>query len=345
MNASTSQDMTTFHVSLPSDKIELWANIEADRIINPIFREFYTERKVVMEERRQRIESVPDGKLMETFYSLSFTKHPYGRPVLGLSSDVPFISMDDLYNFQKITSDPEKTVIAVVGDINPKTTMKIINKYFAIIPRRKYPPVIINAEPKQIHERRLELFFDSNPRIIMGYHKPSAPSMDDYVFDIIENILGRGRTSRLYKELIQTKRIAESVSTYAGSPGARFSNLFMVYATPRHPHTLCDIEKAVNDEINKIKNIPVSDQEIQRVKKQLKADFIRSLATNSGIAGSLSYYEALLGDYRYISRYNKVIEKITPADVLRVAGIYLNNSNRTVVRLTKTAAAQGSKTK
>lgn len=338
MNASTGQDMTTFHVSLPSDKVELWARIESDRMMNPVFREFYAERDVVLEERRQRVESRPDGKLMEAFYSLAFTRHPYRRPILGWPSDLPYIGIDDLYSFQKEASDPEKTVIVIVGDIRPDAAIRIVSKYFGEIPRRGRSPLKIDAEPEQTRERRqVELVLDSNPRIIMGFHKPNAPSREDYVFDLIETLMGKGRTSRLYKDLVLKKGIAESVSTSAGSPGSRYPNLFIVYATPRHPHTAAETEKAIYDEIEKIRTEPVSDQEMQKVKTRLKADLVRSLVTNSGIAASLSYYEALTGDYRYLSEYIAVIEKITPADILKVAGRYLKASNRTVVIFEKPA--------
>ena len=335
MNASTGQDLTTYHVSLPSNKIELWARIESDRMKNPVFREFYSERNVVLEERKQRIESDPRGKLFEHFFATAFIAHPYRRPIIGWPSDIRFLNMDDTELFFRTYHAPNNTVIAVVGDVDPASTLDTIKKYFGPIPRQNVALRHITEEPLQAGEKRIEVSLDANPQMVIGYHKPNMPAFDDYVFDVIESILSRGRTSRFYKILVSEKGVADSIQTVNGMPGSRFPNLFTIYGAPRHPHTNADLETLIYSEIERLKTEPVSEKELEKIKNQLKADFIRSLDSNSGLTSTLSYFEALLGNYRYITNHIHVIEKITSEDIIRVARKYLTSDNRTVALLVK----------
>jgi predicted Zn-dependent peptidase len=335
MNASTGQDVTTYKVSLPANKIELWARIETDRLTNPVFREFYTERDVVMEERRQRVESDPDGKLYEEFLNAAYKIHPYGRPILGWTEDITNLSPNSVRNIFAKYKAPENIVIAVVGDIDPADTLKLINRYFGRIPASREKKNIIPAEPVQTEERKVYVSFDANPMMIIGYHKPTAPAYDDYVFDVLETILTKGRTSRMYNMLVTEMQIAESVSASNGVPGTRYPNLFTILAKPRHPHTNIELEEIILQEIEKIKDKPVSDTELTKAKNQLKMGYLQSLDSNVELASILSYYEVLLGDFRYFSDYLSNIEKVTSADIQRAARLYLNSKNRTIAVLNK----------
>ena len=333
INASTGQDLTTYHVSLPSNKIELWARIEADRMTGPVFREFYSERNVVMEERKQRIESEPEGQLYEQFLAAAYIAHPYRRPILGWPADMKFLSLDYMETFFNRYHAPNNTIIAVVGDIVPANTLEIIKKYFGAIPSRHLDPSPITEEPPQKGERRVYIVSDANPQMIIGYHKPAMPDYDDYVFDVIECILSKGRTSRFYKVLVEEKTFAESVHAVNGLPGAKYNNLFAIFAKPRHPHTSAELESAIYDEIEILKTKTVPEKELQKVKNQIKADFIRNLNSNSGLANLLSYFEAVTGSYEYITDHIKVIERVTSDDIMRVAKKYLTPDNRTVAKL------------
>ena len=341
MNGSTGQDLTTFQVSLPANKLELWARIESDRMMNPVLREFYTERDVIMEEKRQRTESNPDGKLSEQFYAEAFAVHPYRRPVIGWGADIPLLSMDDMETFIARLHAPENTVLALVGDIDPTQAIRTIDRYFGKIPRRKFTPLPVPSEPPQKKERRLKIADDAQPRIMIGYHKPAMPSFDDYVMDVVEAVLDKGRTSRLYKKLIEETGLAETAYASGGMPGSRYDNLFVIYARPRYPHTTEEIEKAVYAEIERLKTEPVPEQELEKVKNRMKADFIKSLDTNSGLASSLSYYECLLGDYRYLTRHAQMIEKITPQDIMAAVNKYLTGENRTVAVMSPAVRISG----
>lgn len=331
LNASTGQDLTTYQISIPANRIELWARIESDRMSNPVFREFYTERDVVMEERRQRSESNPDGILLERYLATAFIAHPYRRPVIGWPSDLRFLDMAYMRRFFKNTHAPNNTVVAVVGDIRPPEVLRLVKKYFGPIPAQQLITVPVTEEPVQSGERRVEVLYGADPKMIIGYHKPPPPDLSDYVFDVIESLLTRGRTARMYKSLVEEKGLAKSIQAHNGMPGARYPNQFVFFATPRHPHTVIDLERAMDVEIERLKNEPVSESELEKVKNQLRADFIRGLDSNAGLAGMLSYYEALMGDYRYLTGYTAVIDKITPDDIRQAARTYLTRENRTVV--------------
>ena len=333
MNASTGQDVTTYKISLPANKIELWARIEADRLINPVFREFYTERDVVMEERRQRVEADPDGKLYEQFLSAAYKIHPYGRPVLGWTQDIMNLSPAAVKKIFAQYRAPESIVIAVVGDINTQETLKLIEKYFDRIPANNKKKNVVPAEPPQTAERKVEVVFDANPMMVIGYHKPTAPAYDDYVFDVLETILTTGRTSRLYNLLVTEMGIAESVDASNGVPATKYANLFTILAKPRYPHTNKELEEVIFREIEKIKTQPITDTELAKAKNQLRMNYIENLDSNSNLASMLSYYELLLGDYRYISNYLKIIDKVSAEDILKAAKLYLNKENCTIAEL------------
>ena len=333
MNASTGQDVTTYHVSLPANRIELWARIESDRMSRPVLREFFTERDVIMEERRQRVESDPDGKLAEQFFAAAFQAHPYGRPILGWPADMRFLGMDETEAFFRKTHAPNNTVIAVVGDIDPKETLRMIDRYFGGIPAQAIGHSRITEEPAQAGERRIEVAFEAKPRLMIGFHKPAPPAFDDYVLDVAEAVLSKGRTSRLYRSLVEEQQLAETADAANGMPGSRFPGLFVISATPRSPHSASDVENAVYAQLEKLQEEPVPERELQKTKNQMKADYIRHLNSNSGLAGMLSYYEALMGDFRYLTGYLRVIERVGPDDIMKAARKYFQKENRTVATL------------
>lgn len=333
LNASTGYDCTTYQVSLPSNRTELWARIESDRMVNPVFREFYTERDVVREERRQREETQPQGMLMENFFAAAYVAHAYGRPIIGWESDLQYLHRKRVERFFRQHYAPNNAVVAVVGAVDAERTLKLIDDYFGDIPPQEIPVMPGSEEPRQAGERRVNVEFDANPQIIIGYHKPAMPHFDDYVFDVIDMILSDGRTSRLYKALVEEKKIAVSVSTANGMPGSRYPNLFTIAATPRSPHTCAEVEQEIYMQLQHLRDRPVTSRELAKVKNSLEASFIRSLSSNAGLASQLSYYQCIAGDWRYIENHLKMIGRITPGDVSRVAESYFAERNRTVATL------------
>ena len=335
LNASTGYDVTTYKVSLPANRIELWARIESDRMANPVLREFYSERDVVREEKRQREETNPDGKLMEAFLKTAFAEHPYRRPIIGWDADLKYLQREKVEQFFRTYYSPNNAVVTVVGAVNPDEIMEIMERYFGNIPSQEIVRTVELKEPEQLGERRVEVEFDANPQVMIGYHKPTLPHFDDYVLDVIDILLSTGRTSRLYKTLVEEKKIAVSVSTGNGFPGARYANLFAIFATPRSPHTTEEVEREIYKQLELLKSEAITPYELTKVKNRLEASFIRSLASNAGLAAKLSYYQTVAGDWRYIEEHSKQIAKITAEDVKRVAEQYFIDTNRTVATLVK----------
>ena len=227
--------------------------------------------------------------------------------------------------------------MVIVGSINPDETIALIEKYFGDIPSQPLPPEVTTDELPQEGERRIEVEFDAEPQLMIGYHKPTIPHFDDYVFDMISAILSDGRTSRFYKNIVE-EGIAVSANAINGYPGGRYDNLFVVNATPGSPNTAADVEEAIYAELEKLKTEPVAEKEFKRILKQVDASFIRGLSSNAGMARQLTFYEGLAGDWRYILGWRENMYKITPEDIMKVAKTYFTKSNRTVATLVKKEA-------
>ena len=335
LNASTGKDVTRYMISLPSNRLPLWAAIESDRMANPVLREFYKERGVVMEERRLRNDDSPNGLLFETFTSTAFRAHSYGIPTIGWGSDILSLTPAATEAFFKAHYGPDQATIALVGDINPKETIALIEQTFGKIPAAPPPPPLVTVEPEQRGERRIEVEFDAEPAIVIGYHKPGLGHPDDDVFDVIDAVLSDGLTSRLHQTLVLEKRVAVSVGSDANHPGVRAPNLFILTATPLAPHTTAEVEAAVYEEIERLKREPVASKELEKVLNNLDADLIRGLRSNAGLASQLALYQAVAGDWRYILTSRDKVAAVTAADVQRVATQYFTKSNRTVAVLVK----------
>lgn len=335
LNATTGKDLTRYVVSLPSNRLELWAAIESDRMANTVLREFYKEKSVVLEERRLRYDNSPSGRLYEAFLAAAFTAHPYGMPVIGWTSDVEDLSRSQTEAFFRTYYEPGNAVIAIVGDIDPAATIRLVQKYFGSIPAQPRPPGVVTVEPEQDGERRVEVEYDAEPAVLIGYHRPAFVSPDDPVFDVIDSLLSDGRSSRLYKALVKEKQLAVSVGTSADVPGVRYPNLFVIQAIPRAPHTAGEVESAVYTELDRLKNEPVEARELQKVLNNLDAALLRTLDSNSGLASELSSAQALAGTWRYVLENRRRIANVKAEDVMRVARQYFVKGNRVVATLVK----------
>jgi predicted Zn-dependent peptidase len=333
LNASTGKDVTRYTVSLPANRLPLWAAIESDRMAHPVLREFYKERAVVMEERRLRTDDSPGGLLYEAFTAAAFQAHPYGFPTIGWASDIQALTPAATDAFFRIYYGPNNAVIAIVGDIDPKETIALIERSFGSLPAAPPPPRVVTVEPPQRGERRVTVEFDAEPIVMIGYHKPTIGHPDDSVFDVLDAVLSEGVTSRLYKRLVRELKVAASVSTDASSPGVRGANLFVISATPLAPHTTPELEAAIEEELARLKREPVSADELAKVLNNLDAGLVRSLRSNSGLAAQLAYFQIVAKDWRYVLTSRDRIAAVTPADIQRVAARYFIPSNRTVATL------------
>ena len=313
----------------------MWAKVESERFLNPVFRQFYAERDVVLEERRQSYETKPDRMLMTRFLSSAFIAHPYGRPIIGWKDDIDSLPKKAVEEFYSSYYSPQNAVLSIVGDINVEQTKSILKKYFEKIKSGSIERTPVTKEPDQLGERRIYVEFEAEPRLIMGFHKPTIPHIDDYVFDLIDGILSGGRTSRLYKSLVLEKKLATSIFTHNGFPGARYPNLFLINAIPASSSTPEEVEKAIHEELHKLTLEPVTDKELARVKNQLKVNFVLRMQSNSGLAGMLSYYQAVCNNWKYIEKHLEVIDKITPLQITNVAEKYFKTKNRTTAYLVR----------
>ncbi|ANA40878.1 M16 family metallopeptidase [Geobacter anodireducens] len=333
-NAMTGKDGTTYLINMPSNKLELWAAIEGDRMQNAVLREFYTERDVVMEERRRSYDTEPGSKLWETFVAVTYNAHPYGQPIIGWMSDLENLTRTKAEEFFRRYYKPNNAIVALVGDIDPDKTIALVEKYFGDIPPGTLVGPVAVVEPAQQGERRVEILADAEPELLIGFHKPTLPNPDDYVFDVIDMILADGRTSRLYKKLVVEKQLAAEVSAFS-APGSRYPNLFVVAATPRAPHTAKEVEDAIYEELERLKKEPMTERELAQILNRLEYEESRQMISNGGLARNLTEYEAVTGSWRYLIEHRREVAKVTPDDVIRVARKYFVRENRTVGVITK----------
>ncbi|MBI5445937.1 MAG: insulinase family protein [Deltaproteobacteria bacterium] len=332
-NASTSADLTNYIVSLPSNRLELWAAIEAERMRDPVLREYYSERDVVLEEMRQRVDCNPDGQLHQALLAEAFTAHPYRNPVIGWPSDVQHLDVLATRDFYRSHYGPNNAVIAAVGDLDPDAFFALVDRYFGPLPPGEKPPTILTQEPSQPGPKRVEVLFDAQPKVALAYHKPTLPHRDDYVFDVVEALLTDGRSSRLPRELVDRQRLAVRVDAVNGVPGARYPNLFVLYATPAPGVDPDRLIAAVEAELRRLADPTPSPDELRRVLRRLEAAKVRRLTSSAGLAGQLAYFQAVTGDWRYVEEHPKVLATVTAEEVSAAALKYFVPRNRTIAVL------------
>ncbi|HEY0796881.1 MAG TPA: pitrilysin family protein [Acidisarcina sp.] len=333
VNASTSLDTTQYFWSMPSNRFELWAYMESDRIANPVPREFYKERDVVMEERRMRTDSRPVGRMVEQFLATAYVAHPYHRPNVGWMSELSQITATEAMEFHKKYYVPANIVIAVVGDVKPDKDLPILEKYFGAIPAGPLPEDMTTVEPPQPGERTVVLKEASQPFYLEGYHKPDYRDPDDAVYDAIQDIFSNGRTSRLYRSLVRDQQIAAAVEGLSGFPGDKYPGLFAFFAVPLPQHNDPQMRDAIHKEIDKMKTVDVSDDELAMFKTRARADLLRGLGDNQGLAEQLAVYQQRYGDWRELFHQLDKIDKVSKADIRRVSNKVFTDDNRTSVSL------------
>jgi len=336
MNAATGIDLTMYYEEFPANRIELWAMLESQRFMYPVMREFYSERDVIIEERRGRYDDGPEGKLYENFMAASMIAHPYGRPIIGWRSDIEQASADAAIAFRELYYVPGNTVGVLVGNFDVDETSALVERYFGRIPPASQPvPTIPTVEPAQAGERRVEVEFDAEPMVMIGFHKPNYPHPDSYVFSVIANILRHaGNSSRFYRELVNAG-IASSVSVYEESPGERYDNLFEIQASPIAPHTTADVEAEIYRILGELASVPAPELEIQKAKNQIEARFIRGLTDNAHLGFLLAYRQLIGGDWRLLVTHSDIVSDVTAQDIQRVAARYFQRTNRTVATLAR----------
>ncbi len=339
LNAQTGEDSTDYFYNLPANRVELWFLLESARFLHPVFRDFYREREVVREERRMRTDSDPQGKLVEIFGATAIEAHPYRRPAVGWSSDIENLRVADAEAFFNKYYVASNLTIAIVGDVQPEQIRAFATRYFGPLPKKPLPPPVVTVEPPQEGPKLAQIQAASQPIEIIGYKRPSQYDKDDATFDVISSILSGGRTGLIYKQLVRDKQIALGAGAEATYPGGKYPGLFIFVIYPALGKTTAENEKAIFSIIDELKAKPVDAATLQRVKTKTRAGLIRSLDSNSGLASLLASSYANYGDWRKPFTDLDDIDKVTAADVQRVAAQYFTESNRTIAVTTQPAGA------
>jgi predicted Zn-dependent peptidase len=332
MNAFTSQDMTAYHINVPANKLELWMWMESERLLHPVFREFYSERDVVFEERRMRTESTPLGKFSEQFNSMVWKSSPYSWPIVGWPSDIPAISKAQADDFYATYYSPQNITLILIGDLNPERTEAAVRQYFERIPRGlKEPPEMVTEETKQLAEQRMSAEAETNPQIDIVWHTVGFQHPDSYALEILGQILST-HTGRLYKGLVLGSGVATDV--FAMQQNQKYAGLFYLSSEVKEGHKPAELEAGIHGIVETLRNEDVPAAELQKVKNNFAAAEYRRLTSNSAILMQLIRKDGS-GDWREINTAGAKYQAVTAADLRRVAQKYLTRENRTVAVYTR----------
>jgi zinc protease len=340
-NAYTSNDVTVYQDWFTPSALELIFELEADRIQHLSFdpKVIESERGVVSSERRTSVDADNSGLLNEQLYATAFTAHPYQWPVVGWMVDIQNWTMEDLKNHFRMGYSPSNATMVVVGDVKSEEIFRLAQKYIEPIASHDPPPKVTTKEPEQLGERRVVVKkFAQLPLLNIGYHIPESANPDYYALQVMQTILFSGQSSRMYQRLVDKDQLA----LFVGG-GFSFSfdpTLFEISAQPKAGIDPQAVEKAIYEELDKIKNAPVSDQEIEKAKNILLAAFYRQMKTINGRANLLGSYEVFFGDYNRLFKAAEMFNKVTKDDVRRVAQKYFSEKNRTVATLIPEAEAE-----
>lgn len=327
MNAGTSNDYTIYYITLPPNKLELWFWLESDRLLNPVFREFYSERDVVYEERRLRTDSTPTGRYSEIFNSMFWQSSPYSWPVVGWPSDLEGITREEALDYYAVNYAPNNLTACIVGDFNPAEATELAKKYFGRLQRgSREPEPVRTRETPQLAEKRMIAYAETTPSISIRYHTVPINHNDDYALTVMASILN-GRTGRLYKSLVLDKQISTGAGAYGN--GLKYEGYFEFFGAAKAGHTPEETEQAIYEEIRKLQQAPVTDKELQKEKNKYLADSVRALQSNMGLMNQLLVRDAY-DNWKTINTDLVKLQAVTADDISRVANTYFKPENRIV---------------
>ncbi len=319
VNANTGTDRTMYHYKLPSNRAELCFRLEGERLSHPVFREFYKERDVIMNERRLRMENSPYGRLMEELLGISYSAHPYGQATIGFASDIANFHRPRAYEFFRQYYVASNITFAFVGDLTREQVERFGRKYLMEIPRGERPGPVTTVEPEHAGQRRLIIEGPANPVLVMAWMVPAASDPASVGAEILFDLLGRGRTSRLHRRLVQQEHLAADVGAFTGLPGSLYPALGVVFVYLAAGQDPEDAERVVWEEIEKLKQEGPDEAEVARAKVRNKAGFIRMLREPAMLAASLAEADRLYGDWEEMFERFDRMEQITTADVHALA--------------------------
>ncbi|MGH7276020.1 MAG: M16 family metallopeptidase [Candidatus Rokuibacteriota bacterium] len=330
-NAFTSQDVTSYYVNIAADRLDLVVELEADRMQNLLLdpKEIESERQVVIEERRTRTEDDPGGFLGEEVSSIAFKAHPYGYPIIGWMEDIARITPAEIRAFHNTYYVPNNAIVVAVGDFNAAGALERITRRFGRIPRGADPPPVLPVEPPQNGERRVAVRKQAElPIVYLAWHVPNQRSADAAALEVLSTVLAGGRASRLYKQLVYERQLALE----AGGDYPYFSidpNLVWFWATAMPGQTPETLEKELLAQMERLKNEPVTDEELARAKNQIEAAFVFQEDSIHRRAALLARFE-LIGGFQLKDAYVATIRAVTAADLQRVARAWFPVDKRNV---------------
>lgn len=336
MNATTNTDSTIYFITVPANKVELWFWMESERLLQPVFREFYSERDVVQEERRLRVESTPTGRFDEQLNAMFWTSHPYKWDAIGWMSDLKTLSMADAQDFFSTYYAPGNLTAALVGNITVAEAKALAEKYFGRIPASAKPvPDIVTLEEQQLAEKRMNAECDCQPQVSVQFHTVPFEHKDQYALDVVQSLLN-GQTGRLRKSLVLEQQIASSAS--AGQQSLRWNGSFALSAETKGEATPAALEAALWTELVRLQNEPVPGEELAKVKNQIVAESYRNLENPFFLLLQLLFYDGW-GDWKYLNEWSAKTLAVTAEDVQRVAKQYFTAENRTVATYNRKAGS------
>lgn len=333
VNAFASNDATGYFYSLPQNKAELWFMLEADRFMNPVMREFYVEKEVIYEERRQRTDSNPFGRLIEEFTSTAFSAHPYKNPVVGWPSDIRNTSIQDTWDYYEKFYAPSSFTIAIVGDVDADEMKRLADKYFGPMPKGDPAPELLTEEPEQRGERRFTIEEQSQPIYMEGYHTVSSQHPDYQALNLLSGILTNGRTSRLYRKMVVEDQTALQVGASNGFPSSKYPGMFITFVVPNQGVDMDEVEETLRTEFQKIIDEGVTQEELDRVRTNSRASLVRRLTSNSGIAQTMAFAHVNGGNWQTAFTDLERLNDVTVEDIQRVAEKYIRKQTRTVGKI------------
>src|SRR5690606_24811178 len=305
LNAFTSDLMTAYIVTLPKNKVDLFLWLEADRMQNAVLREFYSERDVVMEERRMRVEDSPTGRYWESLMGVFYEAHPFRIPTIGYPSDIRNLTREQAEHHYREYYKPNNAILVLAGDIDTKQAMADIRKYFGVIPRGAEFPPIVTEEPQQPGEKRLTVRKNAaKPRYDLLFHTPGFDHEDLYALDIVEGVLS-GRSGRLYRKLVKDLKIA--LDAGGGNGVDKYTSYFSVSVELYGKPQLEKVEKAVSDVLYDLGKNPISERELLRAKNQVAARTVRQLINKEGLATELAFWE-MRGGWEHINHFPERVQ-------------------------------------
>ncbi|GAC1356648.1 MAG: pitrilysin family protein [Polyangiales bacterium] len=333
-NAATWLDWTMYHEALPAPKLELAVRLESDRMANLVLRDkqLTSEKEVVANERRYRVDDDVEGSVNELLYKTAFDKHPYHWPTIGWMPDIQGFTTGDCEQFYKTFYAPNNATVVIVGDVQEADALALVQKAYGALPPSTLPAKQYPAEPVQTAERRLEVKKPTaNEKVMIGYKGPALADPDHAPLTVLNEILFGGRSSRTYKSIVKTHELATDLRGWVGTfadPG-----LYEIYLTAREGKTCADLEAALAKELARARDEVVGDEELEKAKSRLELAFLQGMETASGKAEQIGFFDTVLGDAGAGFARLEAYRAVTAADMQRVARKYLVDADRTVIRV------------